>query len=163
MKRIAGLTAAAAMTLALTGCEFSFGGPSQESIEQSIIENYEGEGYENIAVSLEETEEGGYIGEVEYTVPQQNDIQRTLECSVEPAVDGEASWRCYPRVNDLAQLIVDGYEERGAQGVYAELTSDSDTSYTGHVEYNDPQTGQRNRHNCTVDLADGDANWRCAP
>ncbi|WP_299323331.1 hypothetical protein [Parasphingopyxis sp.] len=163
MKRTFGIVTATAMALALTGCEFSFGGPSLEDIEQSIVENYEGEGYENIAVSLEETEEGGYIGEVEYTVPQQNDVQRTLECSVEPVENNEASWRCYPRVNDLAQMIVDGYEERGAQEVYAELTSESDTSYTGHVDYTNPQTGQRNRHDCTVDLADGDANWQCAP
>lgn len=163
MKRTLGLAAGAAMALALTACEFSFGGPSQEDIEQSIVENYEGEGYENIAVRLSETEEGGYTGEVEFTVPQQNNVQRNLECTVEPVVNGEASWRCYPRTSDLAQLIVDGYEERGARGVYAELTAQSETSYTGHVDYTDPQTGQSNRHDCTVDLVDGDANWQCAP
>ena len=150
------------MALALSGCEFSFGGPSQERIEQSIIDNYVEEGYEDISVTLEEQEDGGYVGEVQYTVTETG-IQRTLACTVEPAEDGESSWQCAPRINDLAQLIVDGYEERGALNAYAELSAQSDTEYVGFVEYTSGNSADRMRHNCTVTLAEGDANWQCAP
>jgi hypothetical protein len=162
MKRALGILVVPAMALALSGCEFSFGGPSQERIEQSIIDNYEGEGYEDISVSLEEQEDGGYVGEVQFTVAESG-VQRTLACTVEPPEGTEASWQCAPRINDLAQLIVDGYQERGAVDAYAELSAQSDTEYVGYVEYTSGNNGERLRHNCTVSLADGDANWQCAP
>jgi hypothetical protein len=162
MKRKFGILATTAMAVTLAGCSFSIGGPSQDDIEKSILDNYETEGYENISVQLEPTDEGGYTGEVDFTLPGSGET-RNLACTVEPLEDGESSWRCMPRIGDLEQLIVNGYSERGAAQVTAELTADGDTAYTGHVDYADPNTGETFRHGCTVDLSTGDADWQCAP
>lgn len=158
MQQVTRLAAPLAVAALLAAC----GGPSQDRIEQSIVDNYEAEGYEDISVSLNPEDDGGYTGEVEFTIPDSGET-RNLACTVEPAEGTEASWRCAPRASDLAQLIVDGYTERGASQVFSELTAQSETQYAGHVEYTDPRSGQRIRHDCTVDLANGDANWQCAP
>ena len=162
MKRTLGLLTATAMVTTLAGCSFSIGGPSEEDMVESITENYEGEGYENISVQLEPTDDGGYTGEVEYTIPDSG-VVRNLACTVEPVEDGQSSWECRPRTEDLEQLIVAGYSERGAAQVSAELTEDGDMSYSGHVDYADPNTGETYRHDCTVNIASGDAQWECAP
>ncbi|MEM8697204.1 MAG: hypothetical protein AAGE05_14375 [Pseudomonadota bacterium] len=163
MKRAFGFLAISTAAIALTGCEFSIGGPSEDDIRQSIVDHYESEGYEGLSVQLDETEDGGYTGIVTYTVSGDDNVRGNLECVVDPVEDGEAAWRCGPGASDLAQLVVDSYTERGAKGVYSELTAQTETQYTGYVEFDHPQTGQRVRHDCTVDLIDGDATWQCRP
>ena len=163
MKRTIGFLAATAMALTLAGCEFSIGGISQEDIENSIIEGYEAEGYENVSVTLEETEDGGYTGEVEFTNPNANNERSTLACTVEPAEDNRAPWHCMPSTDDIEESIIANYSGRGATQVSAELTQDGPTTYTGYVDYTDPLNGQKYRHNCTVDMPEGEASWNCAP
>ena len=145
MKRTFGIFSATAMAVALAGCSFSIGGPSQEDIEESIVENYENEGFENISVQLEPSDDGTYTGEVEFTIPDTG-VVRNLAC-----------------IEDLEQVIVTAYSERGAEQVSAELAENGEQSYAGHVDYTDPNTGQAFRHNCTFNLAGANSDWQCAP
>lgn len=162
MTRKLGLFSAAATAVALAGCSFSVGGPSQEDIEESIVENYESEGYEDISVRLEPSGDGTYTGEVEFTLPG-TDTVRNLACTTEPGEGTEISWECLPRVEDLEQVIVTAYSERGAAEVSAELTRDGEQTYVGYVDYTDPNTGQAARHNCTFNLAVENSDWQCSP
>jgi hypothetical protein len=162
MKRTFGIFSATAMAVALAGCSFSIGGPSQEDIEESIVENYENEGFENISVQLEPSDDGTYTGEVEFTIPDTG-VVRNLACTAEPGEGTEVSWECMPRIEDLEQVIVTAYSERGAEQVSAELAEDGEQSYAGHVDYTDPNTGQAFRHNCTFNLAGANSDWQCAP
>lgn len=162
MTRIFGILPATALAVSLAGCSFSIGGPSQEDIEESIVENYEREGYENISVRLEPADDGRYTGEVEFTIPDTGTV-RNLACTAEPGEGTQISWECMPRIEDLEQVIVTAYTERGAAQVSAELTGNGEQSYTGHVDYTDPNSGEAFRHNCTFNLAAGSSDWRCSP
>lgn len=162
MTRKFGILSATALTVALAGCSFSIGGPSQEDIEESIVENYEREGYENISVRLEPSDDGSYTGEVEFTIPDTGTV-RNLACTAEPGEGTQISWECMPRVEDLEQVIVTAYSERGAAQVSAQLTESGEQAYAGHVDYTDPNTGQAFRHNCTFNLAGDSSDWQCSP
>ena len=84
------MTFVAASGLALAACA-----PSESQIEQSIVDGYEAEGAEDVEVSLEADDDGGYTGHVDYTDPASGQSYRH-NCTVDAADGGEAAWRCQP-------------------------------------------------------------------
>lgn len=137
-------------------------GPSQSQIEGSIVDMYENQGAEDIEVDLEPTDGGGYEGSVSYVDDETNE-RMTLDCEVEPAESGEASWECRPTTGYFEDSIEAYYSERGATNIAVELEDDNDGGYEGTLEFTDPASGQQLRQNCVVNVDTEDSGWECRP
>ncbi|MCA1748916.1 MAG: hypothetical protein LC634_05090 [Sphingomonadales bacterium] len=147
----------AALAIAVAAC-----GPTADQFEQSITESYEGEGYENVSVSLAASEDGGFVGTVDYTDPETGRSEQR-ECTVEAVEGEEVPWLCVPSTATMEQQITETYSQNGATNIRPTLTRDSAERYSGHVEFQDPASGEQFRHECTVDVGDEEAAWNCAP
>lgn len=148
----------AALAALVTAC-----GPNAEQFEQSIIENYEGEGYTDVSVSLAPSEDGGFTGNVSYTNPETGRTEER-ECTVEPVEGDEVPWVCVPSVASMEQNITETYSQNGATNIRPQLTKESAERYTGTVDFQIPGLEETIRHNCTVDLSSGEqATWNCVP
>lgn len=148
----------AALAAIASGC-----GPTADQFEQSIVENYEGEGYEDVSVALEASEDGGFVGNVSYTDPETGRTEER-ECTVEPVEGTEVPWRCLPSVATIEQQITETYAQNGATDIRPSLSRDGEDRYAGHVEFRIPGLDEQLRHDCEVDLAgDAEATWNCGP
>lgn len=158
MRKTIAMPALAAALLGLAAC-----GPNQAELEQSIREFYENEGHEDIEVTLNADDGGGFTGHATYTEAGTG-ADRRVECVVEPPEDNQAQWECRPGVAEMEAAIVEGYSERGAINARAELSeADEDGAMTGSVTFTEPQSGQQMTHACAVETTGGQVAWNCAP
>lgn len=146
--------------LALCGLALASGCTSpKDTLEQAITDQYQGDGGEDVAVTLTAGDDGGFTGPLDYTTAAGDRVH--VQCIVQPANDdGEATWRCAPSIQEIEHTIVADYTSHGATDVTASLHEDGD-NYAGFAEFTDPGNQQQYRVDCSVDLSAGNGNWTC--
>ena len=131
----------------------------KDTLEQAITDEYQGMGGEEIAVTLTESDNGGFTGPLDYTTAEGERVH--VQCVVQPPDDEDnATWRCAPSHQEIEQAIVADYTSQGATEVTASLHEDGD-NYTGFAEFTDPGNGQHYRVDCRVGLDSANGNWTC--